>query len=85
MDLLDGKLAPIRMPVLLVWGSRDVISPLEQAEAFHRQIPQSELLVLNGCGHIALLDCKSAAQPEIRKFLAAANPPQRGRREIAVE
>ena len=83
-DFLDGQLGPITMPVLLLWGSEDAISPLRVAEAFHREIPQSELVVLKGCGHIALSDCRSHAQPEIVSFLAAASPARGGRRQIAV-
>ncbi len=84
-DFLDGRLGSVTMPVLLVWGDRDVLSPVSRAEEFHRQIPQSELVLLSGCGHVAILDCRSEAQEVIHGFLAAGTPAHGGKREIAVD
>ncbi len=83
-DYLDGRLGPITMPVLLVWGELDELCPLARAYQFHRQIPQSELVILRNCGHIAVMDCKSHAQPEIAAFLSTPNPPQGEVRTITV-
>jgi pimeloyl-ACP methyl ester carboxylesterase len=81
---LDGKLAAVTMPVLLVWGALDQLTPLDYGREFHRQIPQSQLVILENCGHMAVLDCRSYAQPEIRAFLAAAQPEQGGVRTVTV-
>jgi pimeloyl-ACP methyl ester carboxylesterase len=81
---LDGQLAGVTMPVLLVWGALDQLTPLAYGQEFHRQIPQSQLVILENCGHIAVFDCRSHAQPEIRTFLAAAQPEQGGVRTITV-
>jgi pimeloyl-ACP methyl ester carboxylesterase len=81
---LDGKLAAVTMPVLLVWGALDQLTPLAFGKEYHRQIPQSQLVILENCGHIAVMDCRSHAQPEIRAFLAAAQPEQGGVRTVTV-
>jgi pimeloyl-ACP methyl ester carboxylesterase len=81
---LDGTLAPITMPVLLVWGAQDRVAPLAYGQEFHRQIPQSQLVIFENCGHIAVFDCRSHIQPEIRVFLAAAQPEQGGARTVTV-
>jgi pimeloyl-ACP methyl ester carboxylesterase len=81
---LDGKLSSVTMPVLLVWGALDQLSPLAYGQEFHRQIPQSQLVILENCGHLAVYDCRSHAQPVIRTFLAAAQPEQGGIRTVTV-
>jgi pimeloyl-ACP methyl ester carboxylesterase len=81
---LDGKLSSVTMPVLLLWGALDQLTPLAYGQEFHRQIPQSQLVILENCGHLAVYDCRSYAQPEIRTFLAAAQPEQGGIRTVTV-
>lgn len=70
----DGKLQAINMPVLLLWGEQDVLTPLSWGKAAHRQIPGSELVILHGCGHIALFDCRPQALTEIQRFLSEEVP-----------
>jgi pimeloyl-ACP methyl ester carboxylesterase len=81
---LDGKLSSVTMPVLLVWGALDRLTPLAYGQEFHRQIPQSQLVVLENCGHIAAFDCRSHVLPEIRTFLSAEQPEQGGVRTVTV-
>ncbi|MFI5110100.1 MAG: alpha/beta fold hydrolase [Terriglobales bacterium] len=73
-ELMDGKLANVTMPVLIVWGKQDVLTPLSAAEALRREMPQSVLVVLDGCGHIAPIECPDRVLQEMQRFLAA-NPP----------
>ncbi len=82
-DYLDGQLTAVTMPVLLMWGEQDLLTPLSWGQALQRQIPQSELLVLRGCGHIALYDCRLQAFPEIRQFLSIPEPRTGGVRTVA--
>jgi len=69
-DLMDGKLQDVKMPVLIVWGKEDVLTPLSVGEAMHREMPQSILYVVNGCGHLAPTRCQDNVVPEMQKFLA---------------
>ena len=57
------------MPVLIVWGAVDRIMPVAQAETMHRLIPQSQLDVVAGCGHLAPLQCTSQMGPKVVAFL----------------
>ncbi len=59
-DLLDGKLAALKMPVLIVWGRQDKITPVAVAYAFHAQVPQSVLEIYDGCGHSQLANAATA-------------------------
>lgn len=46
----------LTMPTLLIWGDKDSITPLWQAEALKRAIPASSLNVLKGIGHIPQIE-----------------------------
>lgn len=48
---LFGRLEQIRVPTLLVHGSRDPAVPLQAAVAASRRIPDCELYVMEGCKH----------------------------------
>ena len=50
-DLVDMK-----MPVCLIWGKNDTITPPEVAEEFHAQLPDSELFWIDKCGHAAMME-----------------------------
>jgi pimeloyl-ACP methyl ester carboxylesterase len=68
-DLLDRKLQRVRMPVLLVWGTRDRIIPFTLAARMQQEMPQARLVSLGGCGHLAIIECREEALPPIVEFL----------------
>jgi len=68
-EVMDGKLANVTMPVLIVWGKQDVLTPLSAAEAMRREMPQSALIVLDGCGHLAPIECHDRVLAEMQRFL----------------
>ncbi|MCB9182941.1 MAG: alpha/beta fold hydrolase [Flavobacteriales bacterium] len=49
----------MRMPVLLIWGKQDTITPPPVAEEFHGLFPHSELHWIDECGHAPMME-----QPE---------------------
>jgi pimeloyl-ACP methyl ester carboxylesterase len=67
-DAVDKVLPQFKMPVLLVWGSLDQITPPSDGEMMHRLIPQSQLDVFPGCGHMAPLECSAAVGPKVVAF-----------------
>jgi pimeloyl-ACP methyl ester carboxylesterase len=48
---LTPQLARIKVPVLLVWASRDPISPLGVAEHLRRHLPQATLICFDTDDH----------------------------------
>jgi pimeloyl-ACP methyl ester carboxylesterase len=68
-DATDRLLPQLKMPVLLIWGSEDKITPLSLGESMHRLIPQSELDVVPACGHLAPGQCATQMAPKILEFL----------------
>lgn len=73
-DLLDFKLHTISRPTLIVWGSADRLIPLSVGETMHRDIPGSMLLVIDGCGHLAPLECATPVVSGTVGFLRAQPP-----------
>ena len=73
-EVMDGKLEPVKMPVLIVWGKQDILTPLSVGEEMRREMPQSRLAIFDDCGHVAPLECRDRVLPEIQRFLVA-NPP----------
>jgi len=68
-DTTDELLPRLKMPVLLLWGEKDEITPLELGQKMHVLIPQSELDVFNGCGHLAPQQCTDEMGPRVVAFL----------------
>lgn len=70
-ELLDGNVQRVTMPVLLVWGTADRIVPFRVAAAMQKEMPQAQMVVLHGCGHLAMIECRAEALPPIVEFLNA--------------
>ncbi len=82
-DLMDGKMATVKSPVLLVWGKQDVLTPPAIGEQMQREMPQSLLYVVDGCGHLAPIECSNRVTRSMVAFLKAEPPLAPGRQEIA--
>jgi pimeloyl-ACP methyl ester carboxylesterase len=68
-DATDSLLPRLTMPVLIVWGAEDRITPLSQGEKIHSLLPQSELDVIPGCGHLAPSQCAANIAPKLVEFV----------------
>ena len=68
-DLVEGKLQRVRMPVLILWGDRDRIIPFDNAARMQRELPQARVVRLEGCGHLALIECRERVLPALAAFL----------------
>ena len=73
-DVLDSKLSALKMPLLIVWGSQDRVTPLGLGELMHRAAPQSVLAVCDGAGHVAPVTCADRINPTVLAFLSGAGP-----------
>jgi pimeloyl-ACP methyl ester carboxylesterase len=72
-DLMDGRLTTIKAPVLLLWGKQDVLTPVSMGEQMRAGIPQSELKIFDGCGHLAPVECSNEIGQAMIEFLGAEN------------
>ncbi|MGI9191798.1 MAG: alpha/beta fold hydrolase [Chitinophagaceae bacterium] len=53
---LGEELKNIKMPVCLIWGKNDTITPPLVAEEFKRLLPSSELHWIDQCGHAPMME-----------------------------
>ena len=67
-DLRD-VLPSIEVPTLLLYGERDQRSPLHIAAELHDRIPNSELLVIPGAGHMSNYDDDARFNDAVLTFL----------------
>lgn len=64
-DVLPG----IGVPTLLLYGDKDVRSPLSVAEEMHARIPGSRLEIIPGAGHAVEMEAPERFNAEVRSFL----------------
>ena len=66
---LSKELAKIEVPVLLVWGLNDTITPPPVAHEFARLLPQAELRFLDHCCHAPMMERPAGFNAYMRRFL----------------
>ena len=81
-DCQPRGLNEIRCPVLILWGTRDVILLPRQGKRFERLIPGSELRYVKGIGHVPMGDepellCEAIGDFAKRRPAARPSPAPR--------
>lgn len=71
-DYLEDRLPRVAVPVTVIWGEADALTPLEQGEYFDRRLPDSELRILPGCGHVPQQSCPGDLLRSLRRALPLA-------------
>jgi pimeloyl-ACP methyl ester carboxylesterase len=61
------------LPTLLLWGSRDPAVPVQSAQMVKRQFRQSELLVIDGAGHLPYEEMPEEFNAAVCRFLESGN------------
>jgi pimeloyl-ACP methyl ester carboxylesterase len=69
-DATDALLPTLQMPVLIVWGDKDHITPIANGQAMLKLLPHAELDKIAGCGHLAPVQCSSQIAPKMVEFLS---------------
>jgi 2-hydroxy-6-oxonona-2,4-dienedioate hydrolase len=69
-DPIEERLPKVRVPALVVHGSRDRISPRPWAEEVVRLLPDGRLVVLPGAPHAANYSAPAELARVVRSFLA---------------
>ncbi len=69
-DFLDGRIKNIKQPTLIIWGRQDGLLPVSDGERFHREIPNSTLVVVEECGHVPNLEKAAEFNAAVLKFLS---------------
>lgn len=64
------RLPEIACPTLIVWGDRDRIIPVRDADLFAELIPNSRKVVFGDTGHVAMLERPDSFNALLAEFLA---------------
>lgn len=68
---LGDKIHDILCPTLLVWGKEDKVTPLFVGEKFNELIPNSQLAVIDKCGHAPMMEKPGEFNEIYEKFLTS--------------
>ncbi len=66
---MNKELSRITIPVSLIWGKQDKITPPEVALEFHELLPNSELNWVDKCGHAPMMERPTEFNEYLDKFL----------------
>ena len=64
-----SNLGSIKSKTLIIWGKNDRVIPLKYAYTAKKKIPDSELYILDKCGHAPPLEYPKKVNKEIQIFL----------------
>ncbi len=67
---LKDRISSIIAPVLLVWGKEDKITPSWVGEKFHELLPNSELALIEKCGHAPMMEHPHKFNEILESFLS---------------
>jgi len=70
----EGKLAQLGVPALMLWGENDPFAPVTGARRFERELPGSEVVVLEGTGHFVVEDAPDRYAEWLVRFLRRERP-----------
>jgi len=59
----------MKMPVGLIWGKDDIVTPPDVAEEFHKLLPNSTLYWIDKCGHAPMMEHPKEFNALLEKWL----------------
>jgi pimeloyl-ACP methyl ester carboxylesterase len=68
----SGDLATLRLPVLVIVGEEDVLTPPADSERMVRAAERSQLVVVSGAGHLSNLEAPAAFSTALANFLTSS-------------
>jgi haloalkane dehalogenase len=71
LERFEGRLAALGVPVLLVWGAKDPFAPPAGAHRFARELPDTEMVMIEDAGHFVWEDAPVRCAKAVTAFLAA--------------
>lgn len=67
---LRGKISPIKIPALVIWGMEDNVVPLRDASAVAREWPEADLRIIPNAGHWPQFETPDITERYVRAFLS---------------
>jgi pimeloyl-ACP methyl ester carboxylesterase len=70
------RLPDVKVPTLIVWGEKDSIIPVRDADEFERMIEDSRKVVMKDTGHIPMAERPNVFNDILLDFLAESGPAE---------
>ena len=68
----QAQIKQLALPTLIMWGAKDDLIPVENAELFHQDIPNSQLKIFDNLGHVPHEEDPVTSVAVVKAFLAQA-------------
>lgn len=62
------RITQIHQPTLIIWGDLDKIIPVEHAYKFNRDIPNNNLIIYEGSGHVPMIENSEETLRDVLDF-----------------
>ena len=69
IDSKIHEISRIQQPTLILWGEKDKLVSISDANKFHKAITNSKLVILKGAGHIPMEEIPEESVNEVLAFL----------------
>lgn len=66
---LKEFLHEIKIPVLLIWGEQDLVTPVSVAYEFHQNLSNSTLKLIGDCGHVPMMEQPKLFNQYVAEFI----------------
>jgi len=73
---MANDLPKIKIPVCIIWGKQDKVTPPDVAEQFNELLPNSELHWIDKCGHAPMMEQPVEFNIVLREYLSKLNQTQ---------
>ena len=83
-DDVTGLLPQIMQPTLVIWGEHDVLLPPDLGRALSAGIARSRWVLLQGAGHVLMVDAPEAFNREVTAFLGESVRKESAQKEAAL-
>jgi pimeloyl-ACP methyl ester carboxylesterase len=71
IDLLEGRLGRVGAKCLIIWGAEDQIIHVSSAEKFQNELKESQIVILQECGHVPYFEQRKKTVQAYKGFLAS--------------
>lgn len=68
-------IASVEVPALVLWGSSDFITPRELPETLARMLPKASFQVIEGSGHVLMVEAPAAFNTTVSEFMSRIENP----------
>ena len=70
-DSVEERVSDLKTPSLIVWGDRDRLINVATADILHKLLPNSQVVIMPGVGHVPMLERPQKSADDYLRFRAS--------------